>query len=150
LYTLWFSPLNIHAIKHNKELTMATVAYRSEKSPQHPHIEWIELAKDGILHECAVMKRDPSGNLFFFKTNSLDNIDRQRLAGILADRNVNAFELWDLMSQRTLGNGMNALAYFHQLVRVLTPQGKVIDPRQGQIGVASIPTGTVNTGTPAA
>jgi hypothetical protein len=80
--------------------------------------------------------------VFFFKTNNLDSIDRQRLAGILADRNARSFELWDLMSQRTLGNGMNALAYFHQLVKVLSPQGKIIDPRQGQIGVAA---GTVNT-----
>lgn len=124
---------------------MATVSYRVEKSPNLPHIEWIELNKDGVLHECAIMKRDGSGNVFFFKTNNLDTIDRQRLAGILADRNANTFPLWDLMSQRTLGNGMNALAYFHQLVKVLTPQGKVVDPRQGQIGVAAVGSGTVDT-----
>lgn len=123
---------------------MANIAYRVEKSPRSKHIEWIELNKDGILHECAILKRDSTGNVFYFKTNSLDTIDRQRLANIIADRNANAFELWDLMSQRTLGNGVNALAYFHQLVRVLTPQGKTIDPRQGQVGVAAA-SGTVNT-----
>ena len=121
---------------------MAEVSYRSEQSAKHPHIEWIELNKDGILHECAIMKRDRLGNVFYFKTNSLDSIDRQRLAGILADRNARNMELWDLMSQRTLGNGMNALGYFHQLVKVLTPQGKTIDPRQGQVGVAAV--GTVD------
>lgn len=121
---------------------MVDVAYRFEKSAHHPHIEWIELNKDGILHECAVMKRDANGNVFYFKTNSLDSIDRQRLASIVADRNAGNLELWDLMSQRTLGNGMNALAYFHQLVRILAPNGKTIDPRQGQVGVA-VASGTV-------
>lgn len=118
---------------------MATaVSYRAEASPSHPHIEWIELNADGVLHECAILKRDGNGNVFYFKTNSLDGIDRQRLASIVSDRNAGSFELWDLMSQRTLGNGVNALAYFHQLVRVLTPTGKTIDPRQGQVGTGTI------------
>jgi hypothetical protein len=124
-----------------------TISYRVQKSAQHPHIEWIELAGDGVLHECAVLKRDGFGNVYYFKTNSLDNIDKQRLAAILSDRNANNFELWDLMSHRTLGNGVNALAYFHQLVRVLTPNGKTVDPRQGQIGVSGTPTAPVTPGT---
>jgi hypothetical protein len=54
------------------------------------------------------------------------------------DRNSRSFELYDLMAQKTLGNGMNALAYFHQLVRQLTPNGKVMDPRSGQMGGAVV------------
>jgi hypothetical protein len=119
---------------------MTTLGYRIQKSTEHPHIEWIELHADGILHECAVLKRDGFGNVFYFKTNSLDTIDKQRLAAILSDRNANNFELWDLMSHRTLGNGVNALAYFHQLVKILTPNGKTVDPQSGQVGVA--PAGT--------
>lgn len=121
---------------------MTEVAYRQEASPQFPHVSWIELNGDGVLHECVVMKRDPSGNILFFKTNDLDEIDKSRLARILMDRNARNFELWDLMAQKTLGNGVNALAYFHQLVRQLTPNGKVLDPRAGQIGGVS---GTVAT-----
>lgn len=117
-------------------MTAPAVSYRLQKSSQHPHIEWIELHADGVLHECAVLKRDPFGNVYYFKTNSLDSIDKQRLAGILADRNANSFELWDLMSHRTLGNGVNALAYFHQLAKVLTPSGKTVDPQAGQVGVS--------------
>jgi hypothetical protein len=45
-------------------------------------------------------------------------------------------ELWDLMSNHTLGNGMNALTYFHQLVKVITPDGKITDPRAGRMGLA--------------
>lgn len=115
---------------------MSEVAYKIQPSQQYPHIEWIELYNDGILHECAVMKRDRYGNVFFFKTNELDDIDKRRLASILADRNAYNFELYDLMSQRTLGNGVNALTYFHQLVKQLTTNGKIIDPKVGQIGGA--------------
>lgn len=120
---------------------MTDITYKREISREYPHIEWLELHNDGILHECAIMKRDPLGNVLFFKTNDLDEIDKRRLAGILMDRNAKNFELWDLMAQKTLGNGMNALAYFHQLVRQLTPNGRVLDPRAGQMGGTG--TGTV-------
>ena len=122
---------------------MTQLSYQVQKSPQFPHIEWIELHADGILHECAVMKRDDSGNVLFFKTNDLDGIDKKRLAGILMDRNAHSFQLWDLMSQKTLGNGVNALLYFSQLVRQLTPNGKILDPRSGQVGTGQV--GTINT-----
>ena len=121
---------------------MAQVNYKSQKSREYPHIEWFELNSDGILHECAIMRRTPDGNVLYFKTNDLDDIDKRRLAGILSDRNAQSFELWDLMAQKTLGNGVNALAYFNQLVRMITPSGKVIDPRAGQMGGQ---VGTVNT-----
>lgn len=117
--------------------------YKHQASQEYPHIEWLELASDGIMHECAVMKRDNAGNVLFIRTNDLDEIDKRRLAGILMDRNARNFELWDLMANKTLGNGMNALAYFNQLVKLITANGKVLDPKSGQIGIA--PSGTVNT-----
>ena len=99
-----------------------------------PHVEWIELHADGVLHECAVMKKDRRGNIYFFELNALDSIDKRRLMMILADRNSRQFELWDLMSQKTLGNGVNALTYFNQLVKVVTPSGKILTPTLGVIG----------------
>lgn len=123
---------------------MTQVTYQHQASREYPHVEWLELHGDGILHECAVMKRTPDGSVLFFRTTELDEIDKRRLAGILMDRNARSFELWDLMQSKTLGNGVNALAYFNQLVRMLTPNGKVIDPRAGQAGGAVSP-GTVNT-----
>ncbi len=125
---------------------MTDVTYFREQSREHPHIEWIDLHNDGILHECAILKRDRFGNILYFRTNDLDDIDKRRLVEILRDRNARNFELWDLMSQRTLGNGCNALAYFHQLVKQLTPSGKVLDPKSGQIGSAS--QGVINTKAP--
>ena len=95
-----------------------------------PHIEWLEL-DDGVLHEVAVMKREANGSVMFIRLDTLDAIDKTRLVKILRNRNVDNFELWDLMSQVTLGNGINALKYFHQLVKIFTPQGTVMDPRDG-------------------
>jgi hypothetical protein len=118
------------------------------KSPQHPHIEWIEIHNDGVMHECAILKEDPQGNKMFFPVNHLDEIDRRRLVGILVDRNARNFELWDLMAQKTLGNGQNALAYYHQYVKILTPNGKILDPKSGQVGIPL--TGTVNMNDPQA
>lgn len=56
------------------------------------------------------------------------------MAKIVSNRNSTAFELWDLMSQVTLNNGVNALEYFHQLVEMITPTGKRMTPREGVIG----------------
>jgi len=107
-----------------------------------PHIEWIDLHQDGIMHECAILKKDVNGNIYFFEVGPLDNIDKQRLFNIITNRNADKYELWDMMSQVTLGNGMNALAYFHQLVKIITAGGKVTSPRSGEIGA---PMGQVDT-----
>jgi hypothetical protein len=125
--------------------TEIQVSYKLQKSAEYPHIEWVEVNGDGILHECAIMSRDKWGNILFFKVNDLDDIDKRRLAGILMDRNARTMPLWDVMMNKTLGNGVNALAYFNQLVRQLTPNGKLIDPRSGQQGIQ----GQVDTNKPA-
>ena len=105
-----------------------------------PHIFWIDLANDGMFTECAVMKRDGLGNVFFFPLTQLDRIDRGRLAKILTNRNAQAFELWDLMSQITLNNGINALEYFHQMVEMISPAGKRTKPREGVVGTGIVDT----------
>jgi len=99
-----------------------------------PHIEWVDLKDNGTLIEVAVIRRDDNGNLYFFELNTLDAIDRQRLFNIISKRHATSFQLWDLLSQHTLGNGMNALDYFHQMVKILTPSGSIIDPKSGVMG----------------
>lgn len=125
-----------------EQATQPAVSYTIRNSPEYPHIKWIELYGDGILHECAVLKADPTGNIFYFQINHLDEIDKRRLAGILMDRNARQFELWDLMANKTLGNGVNALQYFHQLAKVLAPNGKIMDPKSGMVG--TVATGTMS------
>lgn len=103
-----------------------------------PHIKWLELKGDGVLTECAVLKTDGFGNIHYIEVPILDSIDKQRLARILTNRNAPTFELWDLMSQITLNNGVNALEYFHQLVKVISPDGVVMNPRQGVVGTGRV------------
>jgi hypothetical protein len=110
----------------------------TRKSPHHQHVEWIDLKGNGVIVECAVMKRDDFGNIYYVDISSLDKIDKTRLAKMLASRHAKTFPLWDLMNSTTLNNGMNALTYFHQLVKVITPEGVVMNPRQGQIGVGRV------------
>jgi len=96
-----------------------------------PHIGWVDLEGNGILTEIAIMANNPQG-LSFIPLNKLDNIDKSRLIKIISNRNSHMYELWDLMSNLTLGNGANALEFFHQYVRVLTPSGSIIKPSMGR------------------
>lgn len=99
-----------------------------------PHIAWIDLKNNGVYTESAIMKEDGLGNVYFIRLTYLDQIDRKRLARILTNRNAQHFELWDLMSNITLNNGVNALEYFHQLVEMITATGEIMKPREGVIG----------------
>jgi hypothetical protein len=103
-----------------------------------PHIEWIDLKGDGVFHECCVLKRDELGNIMFFQINALDRIDKGRLERILNTRLAPQLACWDLLSQQTLNNGMNALEYFHPLVRTITSAGKIYNPQHGVIGTGQV------------
>ncbi len=98
------------------------------------HVEWLEL-EDGVLTECAIMRRVANGDVYYFPIQSLDMIDKQRLRNIVMNRNASMYELWDLMSQITLGNGINALLYFNQLIKVRTSSGVVVPFGTGRVGV---------------
>ena len=104
---------------------------------KYPHVGWVDVEGDGILTEIAIMKNGVNG-LMFIRLNNLDPIDKQRLLRIIGNRNAHLYELWDLMSNLTLGNGANALEYFHQYVKVLTPSGEVINPTLGRIAAPDV------------
>lgn len=103
---------------------------------KYPHVGWVDLEGQGILTEVAVLKETTTG-VSFIRLDQMDGIDKQRLFRIISNRNAHMYELWDLMSQVTLGNGANALDYFHQYVKVLTPGGAVIAPQMGRVGAAA-------------
>lgn len=117
-----------------------------QKKGQVPHTRWINLKGDDIMIECAILKEDNFGNLHYIEIPNLDDIDKRRLTKILMDRNVNNFELWDLMGQKTLNNGVNALRYFHQVVKVISPEGTVMDPREGHVGIGKVAIGNSDIG----
>jgi hypothetical protein len=101
-----------------------------------PHVAWVDVSRKGVWEEVAIMSIDVGGSVHFFPLSALDRIDRQRFFNIVSSRTANSFPLYELCSQVTLGNGINALTYFQQLVKVLTPSGQVLQPRVGQIGGA--------------
>lgn len=114
----------------------------------YPHVDWVDLYGDGTLHECAIVKQDQIGNLYFIRLKELDMTDRRRMHTILTGRNATNFALWDLLYQTTLGNGMNALDYFHQYVKVKTPRGQIMTPQVGAIGSAMRNVGVINVAQP--
>lgn len=115
----------------------------TKRAGNFPHVYWIDLKGDGVLYECAVLKEDSFGNTYYIELPMLDDIDKKRLGRIVTNRNAPNFELWDLMSQVTLNNGINALEYFHQLVKVITREGVVMNPRAGTVGTGKMDTGNV-------
>jgi len=102
---------------------------------QYPHVYWLDLDGNGALTECAVMKLFPNGDINYIPLAPLDGVDKERMLRIITNRNAGMYELWDLMSQITLGNGKNALDYFSQLVRAKTASGVNIPVGSGRIGV---------------
>jgi len=102
---------------------------------KYPHIEWIDLQNNNLMVECAVMKRDNLGNTVFIRLDHMDAVDKKRLFKIVTNRNAELYELWDLMSNVTLGNGVNALSYFHQLAKVVTANGQIMPLSTTVIGV---------------
>lgn len=109
---------------------------------EYQHVQYIDLLGNGVLEEVVVVKEEVNGDKYFIQTSLLDVVDLERLRHILDKRDSNLYPMWDLMATTMLRNGMNALEYFHQMVRVKTVAGPIIRP--GHTG-----TGTVQITTPA-
>lgn len=92
------------------------------------HVQYLDLYGNGIFTEVVVVKEEVNGDKYFLQTNLLDIIDLERLRNILDKRDSAAYPMWDLMANTMLRNGMNALEYFHQLVRVKTKAGPIVQP----------------------
>lgn len=99
------------------------------------HLERISLKNDGVFQEILVMKKDSyTGDIYYIATNELDPIDKQRIIKILHRRDANSYPLYDLFYNETLANGMNALEYFHQLVKIRTRKGEIFPVGSGKTG----------------
>jgi len=105
-----------------------------------PHTKWIDLKNDGVMYECAVLKTDGFGNIYYIEIPALDNIDRDRIGRMLGAPRAREIPLWETMGQTQLRNGMNGLDYFHQLVKVITPEGVIMNPRVGAVGTGKVDT----------
>lgn len=114
----------------------ANIPYYFEWSRQFPHIAAVDLLGNNVAIEIAVMSIDVrNADLYFVRLDQLDPIDIKRLRNIILKRDAARYPLWDLMSQTTLPNGMNALEFFQQFVKVRTSRGQIFLPGSGQRGL---------------
>ena len=126
-----------------------TLPYHFQWSTTHPHIAWVDLYNNGVLIEVAVVALDEkNGDLYFIPIAALDNVDRARLTLIIEKRDAHKYPRWDLMSTTTLKNGVNALEYFNQLVKVRSVSGQIFSPGSGKIGASGPLTARPNTSVP--
>jgi hypothetical protein len=107
-------------------------------SKEFQHVQFIDLLGNGIYEEVVVVKEEVNGDKYFIQTSTLDLVDLERLRHILDKRDSNQYAMWDLMGQTMLRNGMNALEYFHQLVRVKTAAGPILQPGRVGTGVVHV------------
>ena len=107
-----------------------------------PHVEWIDLHNDGIAQEIIVMSRNQTtGDIYFIAIQDLDQIDRLRMLRVLKRKDAAKYPLYELLANETLKNGMNALEFFHQLVKIRTAAGKILAVDSGKRGAVNL---TVN------
>lgn len=90
-----------------------------------PHVAEADITGNGIGTYVAVVAIDGNNSdLYYIRLDHLDEIDLQRLVGIIRyTRDSARYALWDLLSQQYLRNGKNALDFFQQFVRVRTVSG---------------------------
>ncbi len=95
-----------------------------KKATDLPHIFRMDVDDSGLLQEVAVVKEDGDGTIYYIPIAPLHQIDKQRLKKIVTNIHADKYSLWELLSQATLSNGMNALDFFHyNCVKVKRPKG---------------------------
>lgn len=105
-----------------------------------PHVTTLDLYNNGIDYEVIILKTNKvNGDVFFIRTDYLDDVDRRRAVMILQKRDAARYEAWDLFSQVNLANGINALEYFHQYVKVKTRSGEIMPPNLYRAGSVARP-----------
>ena len=106
-------------------------------------IKMLDLKRNGVGVEVTLVNsievgKDAKGvmqyEIWFIKNDELDNIDKARLLEVLQkSAKVQDFQpLYETLADVTLRNGVNALDYFHQYVKILYPSGTIERPRQGK------------------
>ena len=116
------------------------------QQPQIPagakrHMEALPLDADGTLQEVVILKRYGNGDRIFIRIDDLDDEDKKRMRSFLSEQHAAMFELWDLLANRRLGNGMNALEYFHQLAKHFVAQTRTV-----RLPSASVVSGSMHGG----
>lgn len=103
-----------------------------------PHVFLCDVDDSGLMKEIALVKQFKDGSIYYIEIESLHGIDKSRLKKIVTGQHSTKYELWELMSQAKLSNGMNALDFFHaNNVKVKRPRGARASQGQGLESVSA-------------
>mgnify|MGYP003588632831 FL=1 len=103
---------------------MAIKEQIAKKATDLPHIFRMDVDDSGLLQEVAIVKEEGDGTIYYIPIAPLHQIDKQRLKKIVTGVHADKYPLWELLSQATLSNGMNALDFFHyNCVKTKRPKG---------------------------
>lgn len=118
------------------QVQSSTVKNARFQASRYNHVYWADIKGQGLMQEVVVVAHNPNGSVWFIPVESLDNIDRQRMFRLITDRTAQMLPLYEIMAHVRLNNGINALEYFQQLVKFMTPTGAVIAGNTNMIATA--------------
>lgn len=99
--------------------------YSFRWSPEYNHVAYVDLFDNGVEMEVVVMALDAkNGDLHYIRTDYLDDIDRRRMLQIVESNSASTLPLWEVMYNKTLPNGVNALEYFDQYAKTKLVSGQ--------------------------
>lgn len=88
------------------------------------HIFLVDIDDSGLFKEIAIVKEESDGTIYYIDIDALHAIDKARLKRVVTSIHADKYQLWELLSQSRLSNGMNALDFFHfNCVKVKRPKG---------------------------
>lgn len=111
---------------------MSTLKPGAPKIEKHPisgilHVYNIDWDDNGILREVAVVKELSDGTIRGILVDQLHAIDRKRLQRFITSQHADKYELWELLANGKLSNGMNALDFFHyNYIKEKRPRGAIM------------------------
>lgn len=107
--------------------TESTNKIPKEVIPGLNHVFRIDWDDNGILEEVVVVKECADGTIFGIPVKNLHPIDMERLRKVIVSVHSDKYEMWDLLSQGRLSNGMNSLDFFHEnYVKQKRPRGSIM------------------------
>jgi hypothetical protein len=77
------------------------------------HIFMCDIDDSGLLKEIALVKKFNDGSIYYIEVEGLHAIDKSRIKKIVSGPHADKYQLWQLMADAKLSNGMNALDFFH-------------------------------------
>jgi len=105
-----------------------------------PHIYHCDISDTGLLREIAVVKQLKDGTLYYIDIEPLHPVDKARLKKAVMSQYAKERPLWEILSNITLSNGMNALDFFHSnSVKVKRPKGAKVTTGSLESISASLP-----------